>query len=82
MKNKKQTYTTTPVITILSTKENEDGSMSVEFEYDQNWMDLVKLDLKKKKITKKDIEKHFINLLTKAAEETDGYKLEKIEKIL
>lgn len=82
MKNKKQTYTTTPVITILSTKENEDGSMSVEFEYDQNWMDLVKLDLKKKKITKKDIEKHFTDLLTKAAEETDGYKLEKIEKIL
>lgn len=67
----------TPVIIIISTKENDDGSMSVEFEYDESWADLVKLDLKKKKVTKKDIEKHFVKLLTKAAEEKDGYKIEK-----
>ena len=50
--------------------------MDVDIEYQEDWVDVVKRDLNKKKVTKKDIGKHFINLLTKAAQEVDGYKLE------
>ncbi len=69
------------VIKILSTKENDDGSLDIELEYQKEWVDIVKKDLNKKKVTKKDVEKHFIGILTKAIQETDGYKLEKLKNI-
>lgn len=71
----------TPVIQILSTTENKDGSLDIEIEYQKGWVDKVKEDLNKKKVTKKEIEKHFIGILTKAVQETDGYKLEQIKNV-
>ena len=65
-----------PSLQIQAIRENKDGSMDVDIEYQEDWVDVVKRDLNKKKVTKKDIGKHFINLLTKAAQEVDGYKLE------
>lgn len=67
-----------PSIQVLGTKENPDGSLNVEIEYQKDWVELVKKDLNKKKVTKKDVEKHFIDLLTKAANKKDGYKLERL----
>lgn len=68
-----------PSIQILGTKENPDGSMDVEIEYQKDWEELVKKDLNKKKVTKKDIQNHFVALLEKAAKEQDGYKIEKLK---
>lgn len=66
---------TAPIINIISTTEHKDGSLSVEFEYGEDWLDIVKSDLKKKKVTKKEIQKHFVTVLTNALEEKDGYNL-------
>ncbi len=74
--NKKQNKNPIPSIQILGTKENDDGSLDIEIEYQKEWVDIVKKDLNKKKVTKKDVEKHFIDILTKAVKEKDGYKLE------
>lgn len=68
-----------PIINILGTTENPDGSLSVEFEYGQDWENVVKRDLNKKKITIKDVEKHFINMLKKAVDKKDGYDVEKLK---
>lgn len=81
MSKTKITKNNPPIIQILSTKENDDGSLDIDFEYQKDWEEVVKKDLNKKKITKKDIEKHFIDILTKAAQETGGYKLEKLKNI-
>ena len=72
MKNQK-----IPSIQIHAIKENPDGSMNCEIEYDQSWIAKVKSDLGKKRVGKKDIEKHFIDLLTKAVENVEGYDIKK-----
>ena len=69
-----------PIITIISTKENLDGTLDIEIEYQKDWLETVKRDLNKKKLTKKDIKDHFLKLLEKGLYEEDGYKIEKLGK--
>lgn len=68
-----------PTIQILGTHENPDGSLNVDIEYDKDWVELVKKDLKKKKVTEKDVKKHFVDILNKAMNKEGGYDIKGIK---
>ncbi len=68
-----------PAIQILGTHENPDGSLNVDIEYDKDWVELVKKDLKKQKVTEKDVKKHFVDMLNKAMNKEDGYDIKGIK---
>ena len=57
-------------IKILSARKNKDGSLDIEFEYSHIWVDRVKEDLRKDRVTKTDIKNHLLKILTQAAEKT------------
>lgn len=75
---KKLTKSTTPTVKVISTKENSDGSLDIEIEYNEDWEKVVKMDLKKKRLTEKDISNHLTSLLEKAVSKKDGYDIKKL----
>mgnify|MGYP001589661196 CR=1 FL=1 len=63
-----------PTIQILGTHENPDGSLDIKIKYEKDWVELVKKDLNKKKVTKKDIKKHFVDMLNRSMNKDDGLR--------
>ncbi len=70
-----------PVIKIISTKELPSGELEIVIDYDKDWEELVKKDLGKNRVSKKDIEKHFVDTLRKGMEKLDGYDIQKTKKV-
>ena len=63
----------TPEINIIREFEGEDGSLNLEFEFNEAWEDLVKESLGKEELTEKDMQDFVISVVEKAVAEEDGY---------
>ena len=70
-----------PVIKIISTKELPNGELEIVIDYDEDWVEIVKKDLGKNRVSKKDIEKHFVDTLKKGIERLDGYDIKKVNEV-
>jgi FMN-dependent NADH-azoreductase len=68
---------TLPIIQVKTLKENKDGSASVTFEANDQFVDLYKKEKKIKRVTEKGLGKFILELLEKAVQKKDGYDLKK-----
>ena len=60
-------------------KEHEDGSATYQVNYDKTFEKHVKEQLNVKHLTKKQMSKYIVDMLTKAVNKEDGFKIEYLQ---
>jgi hypothetical protein len=71
--NKKQL----PLINILDVTENEDGSSNITFDASDDFIEMVKKEKNLEDVSQEILSEYVQELLTKCADEEDGYAYEK-----
>lgn len=69
-----------PEMKVISFKENEDGTATLKYEINDAYIDLIKNELNKTKITKKQINAWVLDMLEKAAKSEDRWEIKKVKK--
>jgi len=67
----------TPSIQVLDITENEDGTASISFEVSDEFLELVKKEKNLEEVPQEVLSEYVNELLTKCAENEDGYSYEK-----
>lgn len=65
----------TGIIKVLKVNDNADGSCSIDFEVDDNFIKYYKKETGEKRATKKGISKFVGELIRKGVEKLDGYDI-------
>ena len=68
----------TPSIQVLDVTENEDGTASISFEVSDEFLELVKKEKNLEEVSQEVLSEYVNELLTKCAENEDGYSYEKL----
>lgn len=55
-------------IEVVKTEQNPDGTWSIEFDYDDEYLDAMKIELGKKELTEEEISSFILSQIEKAVE--------------